>query len=359
MARSTSNAPAISLALQGGGAHGAFTWGVLDRLLEAAEEGSFRIAALSGTSAGAMNAAVCAAGLAEEPKEARAALERFWTRANQIAFQLGNPYLFVPHNATGRGWNFDDHPLSLALNIAQQFWSPYYNFEDLSPFRRPSLRDVVEEVVGDFALLNAPKGGVPKVFVAATDVARGCRKVFGPGELSVEALLASACLPNMERAVKIGDDHFWDGGFTANPALKPLIAEADDLVVVQLNPALREGRPPRTPAEITDRINEISFNASLVLEINAIEVVNKAVRTCPAGSTPWKLVNIHPISDDSYMADLGLVSKFNLQMDFLGDLRTAGRKAGDRFIADCLPKIGKRSSVDVKREIVDPFLEHC
>ena len=186
--------PAISLALQGGGAHGAFTWGVLDRLLEEVEAGQLRIAALSGTSAGAMNAAVCGYGLRSGPTAARIALGRFWAGMHNKAMRLGNPYLWVPYNAAGKGWNFDDLPLTAALNVAAQFWSPY-----LSPFYKNPLVEVVNRIIGDFAVLNDPGDDLPRVYVAATNIGKGSRKVFGPGELRTEVLLASACRRNPPR----------------------------------------------------------------------------------------------------------------------------------------------------------------
>lgn len=348
--------PDVSLALQGGGAHGAFTWGVLDRLLEEVERGAFRIAAISGTSAGAMNAAVCASALAAGPAAAREALERFWTGVYEVAAAVGNPYLFVPYNAAGQGWNFDPLPLSAVLSMVQQVWSPYLRIDQWSPFHQPSLRDVVGRLC-DFEALNTPKGGVPALYVAATDVGKGARKVFGPGELSADALLASACLPNVERAVKIGDSHYWDGGFTANPALQPLCCHAGDMIIVQLNPAGREGeQPPRTAAEIADRVNEITFNLALVQEINTIETVNRLLEHVPAGTVGACKVNLHLIADAGLMASLGLISKFNPNPTMLKELRSAGRASADAFLGTCGEHVGKRGSVDMKREVVRPFL---
>ena len=360
MADVATDPPLVSIALQGGGAHGAFTWGVLDRLLELMEEGHFRIAALSGTSAGAMNAGVCAAALADGPAAARAALELFWTRASFVAWQLGNPYMVLPYNAAGRKWNFDNHPLSLSLNMTQSMWSPYCRFEPWSPFSLPSLTDVVAEVIGDFDWLNAAGDGTPSLYVAATDVGSGTRRVFGPGELSADVLLASACLPNLERAVEIDGRFYWDGGYTANPALKPLIKHASDLIYVQLNPAQWKDVPPRTPACIADRLNEITCNASLVSEISGILAINKALtKVGPEALPQWKFVNLHPISDDCFMATLGLVSKFNLQMAYLQDLRKAGLEAGDRFVRTCLGRIGRGYAVNVHETTIKPFYDGC
>ena len=300
--------PAISLALQGGGAHGAFTWGVLDRLLEEVEAGQLRIAALSGTSAGAMNAAVCGYGLRSGPTAARIALGRFWAGMHNKAMRLGNPYLWVPYNAAGKGWNFDDLPLTAALNVAAQFWSPY-----LSPFYENPLVEVVNRIIGDFAVLNDPGEDLPRVYVAATNIGKGSRKVFGPGELRTEVLLASACLPQSAQAVEIDGTYYWDGGFTANPALEPLVAHADDMVIVQLNPCDRDGEPPRSPGDIADRVNEISFNIALVQEIQTLDLVNTFLRKLPPEQRTARIVNLHILSDEAVMANLGLASKYNLR----------------------------------------------
>jgi NTE family protein len=343
--------PAISLALQGGGAHGAFTWGVLDRLLEEVEAGRLRIAALSGTSAGAMNAAVCGYGLRSGPTAARIALGRFWAGMHNKAMRLGNPYLWVPYNAAGKGWNFDDLPLTAALNVAAQFWSPY-----LSPFYENPLVEVVNRIIGDFAVLNDPGEDLPRVYVAATNIGKGSRKVFGPGELRTEVLLASACLPQSAQAVEIDGTYYWDGGFTANPALEPLVAYADDMVIVQLNPRDRDGEPPRSPGDIADRVNEISFNIALVQEIQTLDLVNTFLRKLPPEQRTARIVNLHILSDEAVMANLGLASKYNLNWKFLKSLHDAGRAATKTFLGDCSGNLGRRSSTNVRRDLVGRYL---
>ncbi|HYD99288.1 MAG TPA: patatin-like phospholipase family protein [Alphaproteobacteria bacterium] len=343
--------PTISLALQGGGAHGAFTWGVLDRMLEEVEAGRLRIAALSGTSAGAMNAAVCAFGLKNGPTAARTALGRFWAGMHNKALRLGNPYMWVPYNAGGKGWNFDDLPLTAALNAAAQVWSPY-----MSPLYENPLASVVNRVIEDFGVLNNPAGDVPKLYVAATNVCQGARKVFGPGEHRAEVLLASACLPQSAQAIEIDGAYYWDGGFTANPALEPLVAHADDMVIVQLNPRDRSGAPPRSAGDIADRVNEISFNIALVQEIQTIDLVNTFLRKLPPEQRHARIVNLHILSDDAVMADLGLASKYNLNWGFLKSLHDAGRAATEGFLAGCAANFGERSSTDIRREVVQKFL---
>ena len=344
--------PAISLALQGGGAHGAFTWGVLDRLLEEVEAGQLRIAALSGTSAGAMNAAVCGYGLRSGPTAARIALGRFWAGMHNKAMRLGNPYLWVPYNAAGKGWNFDDLPLTAALNVAAQFWSPY-----LSPFYKNPLVEVVNRIIGDFAVLNDPGDDLPPVYVAATNIGKGSRKVFGPGELRTEVLLASACLPQSAQAVEIDGTYYWDGGFTANPALEPLVAHADDMVIVQLNPRDRDGEPPRSPGDIADRVNEISFNIALVQEIQTLDLVNTFLRKLPPEQRTARIVNLHILSDEAVMANLGFASKYNLNWKFLRSLHDAGRAATETFLGDCSGNFGRRSSTNVRRDLVGRYLD--
>jgi NTE family protein len=255
----------INLALQGGGSHGALTWGVLDRLLE---DGRLAITGISGTSAGAMNAVVLADGYRRGGAEAaRAALARFW-RAVSDAARL-SPIRRSPWDRLRGSYSLDGSPAYLAFEGLSRMLSPY----QLNPLGLNPLRDVVARQV-DFANVNACPD--VRVYVTATNVRTGQPRVFGPGEVTIDAVMASACLPQMHPAVEIDGEAYWDGGFTGNPALYPLVArhDAPDIVVVQINPIVRHALP-RSAREIINRVNEISFNSSLVKELRTIALMQR------------------------------------------------------------------------------------
>ena len=238
----------VDLALQGGGAHGAFTWGVLDRLLE---QPQLRIEGISGTSAGAMNAAVLAHGYATaESQGARSALEDFWRRVARAA--TFSPFRRGPLDILMGRWTLDTSPLFLALDLAARVFSPY----DLNPRGANPMRDILTECV-DFAHL----GQSPiRLFVTATNVRTGRGRVFHNAELTPDVLLASACLPTLFQAIEIDGEAYWDGGYVGNPTITPLVREcvSSDTILVQVNPVERPGTP-RSAREILDRLNEVSF----------------------------------------------------------------------------------------------------
>ncbi|MGI9420207.1 MAG: patatin-like phospholipase family protein, partial [Geminicoccaceae bacterium] len=258
----------ITLALQGGGAHGAFTWGVLDRLLD---DQTLDIQGISGASAGAMNAGVLASSLAEGREAAKDALTAFWRAIADTGSAAFNPYQTTPFHDFGKAWNMDWSPASIWLDVMAQFVSPY----QLNPLDRNPLRDVLVRHLNLDAL--QAKDAI-KLFVSATDVLTNQLKIFDNADLSIDSFLASACLPQLHRAVEIDGDFYWDGGFTGNPVLKPLIktCDADDIVIVQLNP-MRRQELPITSRDIMDRLNEVTMNAALMRELDGIATITRLI----------------------------------------------------------------------------------
>lgn len=335
MARETRT---VNLALQGGGSHGAFTWGVLERLLE---DGRLEIEAISGTSAGAMNAVVLANGMrAGGRKGAIAALEAFWRRVATIGRFA--PFPRTPFDLITGNWNLDGSPAMLAFDIMSRVLSPY----QFNPFDWHPLRTVLAEQV-DFAALR--ERCEPKVFVTATSVLSGKIRVFRPDELSVEACLASACLPFLFQAVRIGDDAFWDGGYSGNPALYPLIynARCRDILLVHINP-IRRKEVPTTAAAIAERLNEITFNAGLMREMRAIEFVTRLLEEERINEGRYKRLNIHMVDGTEDLRLLGTSSKLYADWGFLTHLRELGRQNADRWLDQHLGSVGRESSIDVR-----------
>jgi NTE family protein len=331
----------IDLALQGGGAHGAFTWGVLDCLLE---EPRLGIEGISGTSAGAMNAAVLAHGHAADGiKGARAALEDFWRRVSQAA--RFSPFQRTPLDMMLGRWTMDISPIFLAFDMAARVFSPY----DLNPRGANPLRDILSECV-DFAhLAQSPI----RLFVTATNVRTGRGRVFRNAELTPEVLLASACLPTLFQAIEIDGEPYWDGGYAGNPTITPLVREcaSSDTVLVQVNPIERTGTP-RTAREILDRLNEVSFNSPLMKELRMIALLRQVADTGGCEGARWAAMRIHRIAS-SMMTELGYSSKLNAEWEFFCMLRDEGRRCAHAFLDDHLPDLGCRSTLDL-----DLFLEN-
>jgi NTE family protein len=341
MARDAAPRP-VNLALQGGGSHGAFTWGVLDRLLE---DGRFHIEAMSATSAGAVNAVAMAHGVSRGGSEgARRKLEELWraiSRKGSVWSPLPrNP--FAPWMAFGPWAAFAETSSLWAQSLAGLV-SPY----DVNPFGLNPLRDVLEEVVDFGHLKTCPVA--TRLFVAATNVRSGKIKVFENAEVTVDAVLASACLPNLFKAVEIGGEAYWDGGFMGNPAIFPLVyrGASKDVVVVHVNPIRREDVPD-TATEIRDRMNEISFNSSLMREMRAIAFVQKLIDEKRLDTGRYKSMRIHDIRDDSGMAGFSAESKLATDWDTIERLRDLGRAATDRWLAGPAVGVGKRSTTPLK-----------
>ena len=327
----------VNLALQGGGAHGAFTWGVLDRLIS---DGRIFIDGLSGTSAGAMNAVVFTDGFVRGRKaRAIAALRTFWQRVSEGALvPMSIAHTLSPFH---QSWNMDDTiPYQLFDAITRMF-SPY----QLNPLDLHPLRDILVSLV-DFEGLRAQPN--IKLFVSATHV-RTCKlKVFGTPELTVDTLLASACLPMLFRAVDIDGESYWDGGYMANPAIMPLVHEcvSKDVIIVQVNPMNRP-QVPNTAREILNRINEVSFNSSLMREMNGIITVSRLLEQGHAQSSGFSQVRFHMIQAEEAMSELGSSSKFNADWSFLTYLHDLGVDTAERWLRDNFDAIGNASSLDM------------
>ena len=276
----------VAVALQGGGSHGAFTWGVLDRLLR---EPDLEIVGISGTSAGAMNAAILADGLRRGGRsEARAALASYWEDIGDLPGYASFEALLVP--GAPRFRHLDNNPMFLWMDMLARVWSPYQT----NPLNCNPLRALLERV--DFEELRHDQDA-PRVFIGATNVRSGLRRVFDNGELSVDVLLASACLPLAYQAVEIGGEHYWDGGYTGNPPLAPLYLRttATDVVVIGINPLLRAD-VPRTAREIISRIDEISFNSAFISELAAIAFIEHFFEPATAKDRLARMF-VHMIND--------------------------------------------------------------
>jgi len=327
----------VDLGLQGGGAHGAFTWGVLDRLLE---EPWIHFDGLSGTSAGAMNAAVMIDGFAAGGAQgARDALERFWRAVSDAA--RFSPLQRGPLEILTGRWTLDYSPVFAALDIAARVVSPY----DLGPLSSNPLERILVDCVDFDRLKRAPI----KLFVTATNVRTGRGRVFRNADTTPDALLASACLPTMFQAVEIDGEPYWDGGYSGNPSLAPLIREcrSRDTIIVQINPIERPGTP-RTAREIHNRLNEIAFNSALIKELRAAALLRKVADPGTGEGAMLAEMRMHRISSD-LMVELGYSSKLLADWDFFLMLRDAGRDAASDFLERHGADLGVRPSLDLDR----------
>ena len=331
-------AKTLNLALQGGGAHGAFTWGVLDRLLE---EPKLDFEGIVATSAGAMNAAVMTYGLIEGGREgAQKALANFWRRVSHAA--AFSPVQPTPLDRLTGNRSLENSPPYIWFDLVTRLMSPYqFNPLNINPLRR-----VLEQSM-DFEALRTDRCKL-KLNVCATNVRTGKVKVFSNDDITCDAIMASACLPFLFRAVEIGEDAYWDGGYMGNPAIFPLIynCESPDVLIVHINPMERP-ELPKTATEIMNRINEISFNSSLMREMRAIDFVTQLIDQGTACSMVLKRMLIHAISADDIMLDLGVASKLNADWEFLTDLRDAGRMRAESWLTMHYDHIGKQSTVDI------------
>jgi NTE family protein len=327
----------INLALQGGGAHGAFTWGVLDRLLE---DERIDIEGICGTSAGAMNAVALAHGMTEGGAAgARETLDRFWRGVGETA--RFSPIWRSPLDRLLGTWRLDHSPSYLVFDYLTRMLSPYQT----NPFNYHPLERVLEDVV-DFAVVR--RCTAVKLFICATNVRTGKIKVFVTEEVCPKAILASACLPFLFQAVEYDGEHYWDGGYMGNPAIYPLIYRCDspDVMIVQINPLYRE-TVPDTAREIMDRVNEISFNSSLMREMRAIAFVGRLVEEGKLDRRAYKRMNVHLLEADAALKPLGASSKLNAEPAFLEHLKAIGREACDRWLARNFDQIGVNSTVDL------------
>jgi NTE family protein len=332
----------IDLALQGGGSHGAFTWGVLDRLLE---ESWLCIAGISGTSAGAMNAAVLADGWTKEGAEgARASLDQFWQRVSRAAAL--SPLQRSPLDRLMGRWTLDTSPAYLAMDLMSRIFSPY----DLNLMGFNPLRGILDEIIDFDRLARSPI----KLFVTATNVRTGRGRIFRNGEITPDVLLASACLPTMYQAIEIDGEPYWDGGYAGNPTITPLVRESDahDTILVQINPTERPERP-RTAMEILNRLNEISFNSPLAKELRMIALLQQVADLGNGEAARWAQMRTHRIKSD-LLATFGASSKLNAEWDFIALLRNEGRRAASEFLDAHGDDLGERSTAHL-----DVLLAEC
>jgi NTE family protein len=319
----------VNLALQGGGSHGAYAWGVLDQFLE---DGRLEIEGISGTSAGSVNAVVYAYGrMVGGVEGARELLAGFWKRLADSGTGFSNPHAFQAFKA-------------MTGSISPYQWNPF----DWNPFR-----EVLEQTV-DFERLRASTS--TKLFLAATNVESGKARIFTNREITANVVMASSCLPFLFQAVEIDGEHYWDGGYMGNPVLYPLFYHTDtrDVIMVHINPIERKG-VPRLAHEIENRLNEITFNSSLIKELRAIAFVQKLVADGwlkPEFRAKLKNVLMHSVRADMVLRDLSVASKLSLDWAFLRDLHRRGRDTGRQWLDENHRHIGRRSSVDLHREFL-------
>ncbi|MDO9587352.1 MAG: patatin-like phospholipase family protein [Brevundimonas sp.] len=331
---------AVSLALQGGGSHGAFQWGVLDRLLE---EDRLDIRAVTAASAGAMNAAALITGLEKgSAGAARSQLDLLWREVNQSGGRnvFGDSSIWSA--ALTPGWLKDTGLWRSAETVALSM-SPY----QFNPFNLNPLKRVLATAI-DF---EAVRTSSIKLFVSATAVRKGRSRVFRTGEITDQVLLASGCLPHLFQAVEIEGEPYWDGGYLANPALWPLFYAdtPDDVLLLPLNPFVRD-EAPRAAGEIMDRLNEIVFNGPLVAELRAVAFVQDMIaegRLKATGEDRYRRILMHAIEPGPWLGELSLGSKFDTEWTFLNRLKALGREAAGQWLEDCFEAVGERSSVDI------------
>ena len=328
----------VNLALQGGGAHGAFTWGVVDQLLA---DGRLQIAGISGASAGAINAVMIADGLARGgPDEARKRLAAFWRAASAggdlppvqraVADRL---FSLLPLAGPVHGW----------FETMVRHFSPY----ELNPLNINPLRELIDRFV-DFEALRS---GELELFIATTNVHTGRTRIFPRDRIDADVVMASAALPLLFRAVEIDGVPHWDGGYMSNPPMFPFLqaTDADDIIIVQINPVQRE-TTPRSSAEIVNRLNEINFNSALIAEMRSMEFVNRLIDDGQLSGNRFRRLNIHRIDLGGLSTRLSASSKLHTDFQFLDLLHRAGQRAARRFLDEHFDAIGVRSSIDVAAE---------
>lgn len=328
----------VSLALQGGGSHGAFTWGVLDVLLQ---DGRLHIDGISGASAGAMNAVLLGQGFAQHPGDpaaareaARQALAQFWRKIAQMGeaskLQRGWAQMWLA------GWQM--RAGALAPN--------QFNPTDINP-----LRNLLADSV-DFKQLA--KLNTPQIYVSATHVNTGKAEIFSGQRLSESAVMASACLPMMFRAVEIDGEHYWDGGYSGNPALHPLIyrCQASDIVLIQINPIERNA-VPTTAEDISDRINELTFNASLLGQMRSIDFVNRLIAKGHLTPERYRTMHLHRIDGGEALEAYPASSKSAPDGKLIEALFELGKQCGERWLKKHYDEVGIKSSINISKDYLD------
>ena len=333
----------INVALQGGGSHGAFTWGVLDRLIE---DGRLDIVAISGTSAGAMNAAALADGWVRGgPDGARQKLHDFWRAVARTG--RFSPVQRTPWDMLLGNWSVENSPGYVWFDTVSRVFSPYL----ANPLNINPLRDVVEKEI-DFG--NVRSCSAIKLFVSATNVRTGQLRVFGPDDIDADVVMASACLPQIFRAVEIDGTPYWDGGYGGNPAIFPFFSAnaTEDVLLVQINPVVRD-EAPTTANEIQNRIDEITFNASLLREFRAIAFVKELIAAGRLPRGDYRDIRMHRIDADQAFQNLSASSKINAEWAFLEYLRDLGRMAASDWLEENFDAVGVRPTLDLSTELPD------
>lgn len=338
----------INLALQGGGAHGAFTWGVLDRLLE---DDRVVIEAISGTSAGAMNAVVVADGIMRGGAAgARTALKQFWSAVSD-AGRL-SPIQRGPLDVFMGNWSLDNSPSYVFFDMFNRLTSPY----NVNPLNINPLRTILEDTVDFDVVRSCDK---MKILISATNVETGRVKVFNRHELTCDMVMASACLPFIFQAVEIDGVPYWDGGYMGNPVLFPFYKESTsaDIVIVQINPMERKGTPS-SAQEILNRVNEITFNSSLLKELRAIDFVQRLLDQGKIDPDAYRRLHVHMIQAHEEIKPLGASSKLNTEWQFLRHLFEVGRTTADEWIDANFDHLGAQSTVDIPTMFLGLGAEH-
>jgi len=339
------NAKRVNLALQGGGAYGAFSWGVIDHLLY---DGRLEIEGITGASAGAVNAVLLADGFSHGgPAEARKRLADFWRAASRDG---GLPDL--QRKAIDRLFSFlplEDSPMAIWLKAVSQYLSPY----DFNPLNINPLKDLIERFV-DFDSIRKLES--PQLIITATNVRTGRLRIFPHEKITADAVLASACLPLLFRAVEIDGVPYWDGGYLGNPSIFPLFArtQTEDVLLIQINPLVRN-TTPTSSRDIMNRLNEITFNSPLMGELRAIEFVGRLIdqNRLPRGQGPgkYKRINMHRIALDPFAKHLEAEGRLNNDYDFFEMLRNTGRRAAQHFLAAHFDDVGVRGTIDLQEEV--------
>jgi NTE family protein len=332
----------VNLALQGGGSHGAYTWGALDAL---AEDARIEISAISGASAGSMNAVVFASGMSEGGREgAREKLEKFWLSVSSDGSLAPFQRRWADKALTAWG-GFWPRWIDAWTETTSGMLSPY----EFNPFNVNPLRVHLEQVV-DFERLRA--GAEPKLFIAATNVWTGRGEIFRRDILTVDHAMASACLPQLFQAVIIDGQPYWDGGFAGNPPLWPLFYETQcrDAIIIQINPIERR-ETPRLPAEIAERVDEITFNASLLAELRAADFVARLVRSGVLRSNEYREERLHRIGGAGKLESFGAASKNDMSWPFLSKLRDLGRSDAKEWLDKNYDRIGVKSTLDMDKAL--------
>ncbi len=327
----------IELALQGGGAHGAFTWGVLERLLE---DDRIKIEGICGTSAGAMNGVVLADGLDRGGKEgAIKALRAFW-REVSAAGSFSPLQRTLLDRLFGR-WTLDWSPAYIMMDLMSRLVSPYQT----NPLNLNPVRDLIVKLI-DFDHVRHSEG--IKLFVGATNVRTGKLKIFHRNEMTAEMVLASACLPFMFQAVEVDGEAYWDGGYMGNPSLRPLVEECKsrDIIIVQINPVMRK-ELPRTAQDILNRLNEITFNASLIKDIRFYAYLKKQIDSGNLENERYEELLFHRINADECLKPLGVSSKVNTEWEFLEHLHDVGYQTTTRWLDGNFADLGNRSTINI------------